>query len=317
MDQRVENYYADLVLSLGDYVLMGGDLPAQVFLESFLRLIPGVVGKQESVEAESFNDSFLDYPEYGLPTEWNGKKVPEIVQSGDHKKIADWRRKKAAEKTIHNRFDWFSKSNPSKGEIMVAKQFIPNHYVALMHTDVFVKNDMVGNTSITSLDIHDIARSCATYDITNYFIVSPLEDQQKILHTFLTFWRSEEGKEYNQSRFDAVTRVVPAIDLQDVLNQIKEKEGKNPIIISTSARFKDTEKKIIIDFYSQGRIFSLGRPILFVFGTAKGLSDNVIAQSNFLLHPIVGMSDYNHLSVRSAVAIILDRWLGINYKSEW
>jgi tRNA (guanine37-N1)-methyltransferase len=316
IDQRVEDYYADLVLSIGDYVLMGGDLPAQVFLESFLRLIPGVVGKQESVEAESFSDSFLDYPEYGLPTEWNGKKVPEIVQSGDHKKIADWRREKAAEKTIYNRFDWFIKSNPSKEAITVAKHFIPNHYVALMHTNVFVKKDVVGNTSITSLDIHDIARSSATYDITNYFIVSQLEDQQNILQTFLTFWRSEEGKEYNQSRFDAVNRVVPAMNLNDVIKQIKEKEGKDPIIISTSARFKDAEKKKIIDFYSQGRIFSLGRPVLFVFGTAKGLSDDVIERSDFLLQPIVGMSDYNHLSVRSAVAIILDRWLGINYKSE-
>ena len=76
IDTRVEKEFSDLSLSIGDYVLMGGDLPAQVFLEGFLRLIPGVVGKIESIEKESFQGPFLDYPQYGLPVEWRDKKIP-------------------------------------------------------------------------------------------------------------------------------------------------------------------------------------------------------------------------------------------------
>lgn len=311
MDARVEEFYADFVLSIGDYVLMGGDLPAQVFLEGFLRLVPGIVGKQESVEKESFSSAFLDYPEYGLPVEWEEKKVPEVVLSGNHAQIEKWRNEKAAEKTVYNRFDWFSTSNPNKEEVSLAKEFIPNHYVALMHTEILVSKDKVGNNSITSLDIHDIARSSATYGIENYFVVTPLEDQQKILKNFLDFWKSKEGKEYNLSRFNAVEKVIAAINFDDVVSKIREKEGIDPLIITTSARPVGGKQ---IDFYSQSKIFKLKRPVLIVFGTGHGLSESIIQKSDFVLCPINGMTDYNHLSVRSAAAIVLDRWLGLNSK---
>ncbi len=312
MDERVETYYADVILSIGDYVLMGGDLPAQVFLEGFLRLIPGVVGKQESVEKESFSSAFLDHPEYGLPVEWNGKKVPDVVLSGHHAEIEKWRIQKAAEKTVQNRFDWFSSSNPNENEIALAKKFIPNHYVALMHTEILVTKDRVGNNSITSLDIHDIARSSATYGIKNYFIVTPLEDQQKILMNFLDFWKSKDGKDYNLSRFDAVARVMRSVDFDDVVSKIREKEGVDPVVITTSARPVESNKQI--DFYSQGKVFKLNRPVLIVFGTGHGLSEKILQKSDYVLCPVNGMTSYNHLSVRSAAAIILDRWIGLNSK---
>ncbi|MBD3273091.1 tRNA (guanosine(37)-N1)-methyltransferase TrmD [Candidatus Dependentiae bacterium] len=313
IDQRVEDFYADLILSIGDYVVMGGDLPAQVFLESFLRLVPGVVGKFESVEKESFSGPFLDYPTYSLPKEWNGLKVPEILLSGNHAEIEKFRKKQAAKKTVLNRFDWFRSSNPKKEEIELAKEFIPNHYVALMHTQVLVQDNKEGNTSITSLDIHDIARSSATYGIKNYFVVSQLKDQQNILKSFMEFWLSDEGKEYNLSRFEAVKRIIPAFNFEDVFNKIKEKEGVEPIIITTSAK-ADNSKNIrpkIIDYSCQKEIFKKKRPVLFLFGTGKGLSYSILEKSDYLLLPVNGMTNYNHLSVRSAVAIILDRWLGL------
>jgi tRNA (guanine37-N1)-methyltransferase len=315
MDERVQNYYASEVISIGDYVLMGGDLPAQVFLEGVLRYLPGVVGKAESVEKESFSSSFFDYPEYGLPVEWKGKKIPEVVLSGNHAEIEKWRAESAAKKTVENRFDWFVQSNPLPKDIELAKKFIPNHYVALMHTGVLIQGGQRGNTSITSLDIHDVARSGATYGIKNYFIVSELEDQQKILKQFLDFWRSGEGKEYNLSRFVAVKKVVPALNLDDVVTKIKEIEGVEPLIISTSAKETDVEVEKLIDYYSQGLVFKQHRPILFVFGTGQGLCQDIVNRSDYLLLPVKGMTDYNHLSVRSAVAIILDRWLGLNVKT--
>ncbi|MFH1644431.1 MAG: tRNA (guanosine(37)-N1)-methyltransferase TrmD [bacterium] len=314
IDDRVEQHYADLVLSIGDYVLMGGDLPAQVFIEAFLRLISGVVGKTESVEKESFQTPFLDYPQFGLPKEWKGEQIPEILLSGDHAKIENWRKEQSCEKTLLNRFDWLRSQELTRAVVDLCNKFIPNHYVALMHTDVIVNNKS-GNTSITSLDIHDIARSGKTYGIKNYFVVTKIEDQLKILKEFLNFWLSDIGKEYNLSRYQAVERVLPARSLDDVIKQIREKEGTDPIIITTSA--KDFEHKEKIDFNSQGLVWKQKKPVLFLFGTGQGLSDEILQRSDYLLLPIEGLTDYNHLSVRSAAAIIMDRFLGLQPKKTY
>ncbi len=329
-DERTEKYYADKIISIGDYVVMGGDLPAQVFLEGLLRLIPNVVGKQESVEKDSFSGAFFDFPTYSLPKVWNDMSVPEVLLSGNHAKIEDWRQNSAAEQTINKRFDWFISSNPSKQEIDLAKKYIPNHYTVLMHSQVLVAGEpgtgsREGHTSITSLDIHDIARSSATYGIKNYFLVTELRDQQNILKSFLDFWMSDSGKEYNLSRFEAVKRIVPAYNFDEVVNRIKEQEGVEPIIITTSAKESNlgnmgSEETFnvpeIIDYESQSRVFSQKRPVLFVFGTGQGLADVILNRSDYLLLPIKGLSSFNHLSVRSAAAIILDRWLGLKNRFE-
>jgi|GEM_PF-7574 tRNA (guanine37-N1)-methyltransferase len=312
VDARVEQKYADEIFSIGDYVLMGGDVAAQVFLEGFLRYVPGVVGKQESVEKDSFTGAFFDYPEYGLPVEWNKMKIPEIVQSGNHGAIEQWRKDEACKKTLENRFDWIRQSQLSNEEKVQCKKHIPNHYVALMHSDVLAKKDTVGHTSVTSLDLHDIARSCATYGIENVFMVTQLDDQRAIMKEFLNFWISGKGKTYNESRFKAVSRVVTTESLDDVITTIKEKEGVAPLIVSTSA--KEYKNATHIDYFSQGTVWSHKRPVLFVFGTGHGLSENVLNKSDYLLEPLYGFTDYNHLSVRSAVAIILDRWVGLNPK---
>jgi len=318
VDVRVEQFYADKIISIGDYVMMGGDLPAQVFLESFLRLIPEVVGKQESVEHESFSKSFFDYPEYGLPKLWKDIKIPEIVLSGNHGEIEKWRKTEACKKTVLNRFDWFRSSDPSQEDIKLCKKQIPNHYVALMHTDVILKDPKhpdgrrVGHSSVTSLDLHDIARSSATYGIKNVFMVSPVIDQRAIMNELLDFWKSDDGKKYNITRFQAVSRVVPIPSFQETIEFIEKEEGKKPLVITTSAKTHEHPNKI--DYFSQGRVWSQDRPVLFIFGTAQGLCDKVIDESDFLLLPIEGMTNYAHLSVRSAVAIILDRWLGLNLK---
>jgi tRNA (guanine37-N1)-methyltransferase len=144
VDARVEEYYADKVISIGDYVLMGGDLPAQVFIEALLRHLPGVVGNESSVEQESFTGPFLDYPEYGLPVEWKGMEIPEVVRSGDHQRIAKWRCEQACKKTILKRFDWFVSSSPSKKDLALCLEMIPPHYVVLMHTQVNLKVGHIG-----------------------------------------------------------------------------------------------------------------------------------------------------------------------------
>jgi tRNA (guanine37-N1)-methyltransferase len=309
IDTRVEAHYADAVISIGDYVLMGGDIPAQVFLEGLLRLIPGIVGRQESVEKESFSGPFLDHPEYGLPVEWKGMRIPDIVQSGNHGAIEEWRQEEACKKTITCRFDWFRSAQPSAEAIKLAKKHIPNHYAALMHTQVMLKSGTVGTTSITSIDLHDTARSCSTYGIKNFFMVSPLADQQAILSTFMDFWKSEEGRLYNQSRYHAVNKVKPTYSLDEVITDITAQEGQAPIIVATSA--KTHTHNNIIDYHSQQIVWQHNRPVLFLFGTGQGLCEELLAKCDYLLIPVEGMTDYNHLSVRSAIAIVLDRWLGL------
>lgn len=312
MDARVEEHYADLLISIGDYVVMGGDLPAQVFLEGFLRLIPGIVGKQESVVGDSFQSPFFDHPAYGLPVTWENKTVPEVLRSGNHAEINRWRKEASVKNTINHRFDWFSSNRPSDDDIKLARQHIPKHYVALMHTDVNLKEGRVGSTSVASLDIHDTARACATYGVKNFFIVCPLLDQQRIVKTFLDFWMSEQGGKYNSNRQEAIRLVRQLESFEQLLAAIEAQEGVRPIIVTTSAKHHDFGIKI--DYRSQGEVWRHNRPVLFVFGTGQGLSDAILAQSDYLLVPVEGLVPYNHLSVRSAVSIILDRWLGLHPK---
>ncbi|HBS47876.1 TPA: tRNA (guanosine(37)-N1)-methyltransferase TrmD [Candidatus Dependentiae bacterium] len=314
MDERVETSFADEIISIGDYVLMGGDLPAQVFLEGFLRLIPGIVGKAESVEKESFEGPFLDYSNFGLPETWNNQDIPAVLRSGNHGEIEKWRSENATQKTILKRFDWLRKNVKKEEDMALVSKFIPSHYVALMHSDVVVKSKGCGDTSITSIDIHDIARSAATYGIKNYFVVSRLEDQHMILETFLKFWKSPEGKSYNFSRYNAVSRVEPTKSLDEALQKIETIEGKKPILIATSAQ--SHSKVPMVDFYSQGKIWEQNRPVLIIFGTGQGLSEELLEKCDYMLGPVRGIPNYNHLSVRSAAAIVLDRWLGINEISQ-
>lgn len=311
MDARVEDYYADDVVSLGDFVLMSGDTPAMVLLEGIVRLLPGVVGKTESIEKESFTGPFVDYPEYTAPVEWKGLQVPEVVRSGNHKAIHEWRHNEAVQKTVTHHFSWLRSHKLTKQDQKLVQQHLPAHYVALLHSDVLIGSERVpGTTSVTSLDIHDIARSCATYGVNGFNIVTPLQDQQKIVETLLNFWKNGPGVTYNRIRHEAVKSVTIASSLQGVIQNIHEKHGIKPLIIATSARYTDHEAAIT--FFDQERVWNQNRPILFIFGTGQGLTQECIGLADFLLPPVGGVSEFRHLSVRSAVAIILDRWLGFN-----
>jgi len=99
VDQRVVDYLVDREVSIGDFVLTGGEVPAMVLLDSIVRLIPGALGCGESAVNESFSMGLLDYPQYTRPAEYRGYAVPEVLLSGDHAKINQWRREKALEKT--------------------------------------------------------------------------------------------------------------------------------------------------------------------------------------------------------------------------
>lgn len=310
LDARVEEHYADEVISVGDFVVMGGDIPAMLLLEGLLRFMPGVVGNEESVQKDSFSGAFVDYPEYTRPVEWKGMLVPEVLRSGNHAAIEDWRQEKAAQKTALHHFNWFRSVPTNQKEQVLVKKYIPNHYVALMHGQIRLKEGRVGTTSVTSLDIHDIARSSATYGLQQFFIVTPLEDQKKLVQTMLDFWNDEKiGGDYNKHRHEAVRLVSLQHDLDEVIAEIEKKEGKKPIIIGTSARSQDMHDAIT--YFDQEKVWQHNRPILFLFGTGFGMSDELLQRCDYMLLPLEGLSKFNHLSVRSAAAIIFDKWLGV------
>lgn len=116
VDERVIQHLIDDELSIGDYVLTGGEPAAMVIVDAASRFIPGVVGKEESVRHDSFSQGILDYPHYTRPRDFRGMKVPQVLFSGDHKKIESWRRRKALEKTYIRRPDLLEKRELSSDE---------------------------------------------------------------------------------------------------------------------------------------------------------------------------------------------------------
>ena len=105
IDERIRKTLVDCEISIGDYVLSGGELAVFVFIDSLIRLIPGVVSCKDSIKNESFENNLLDFPHYTKPRDFRGLKVPQVLLSGDHEKIANWRRKKALEATKKKRPD--------------------------------------------------------------------------------------------------------------------------------------------------------------------------------------------------------------------
>lgn len=109
IDERFSDLCVDLEYSVGDFVLSGGEIAAMAFIDSVARLLPGALGNFESTHEESFSDGFLEYPQYTRPEVFAGKQVPEVLLSGDHKKIAQWRREQAFRRTKERRPDLIKK----------------------------------------------------------------------------------------------------------------------------------------------------------------------------------------------------------------
>lgn len=176
--------------------------------------------------------------------------------------------------------------------------------IALLHHPVVDKDDQIYTTAITNIDVHDIARSACTYGLSQYYLVSPITAQRELAATIADFWTEGPGLKRNRDR----TQAMELVNVNEDLNQCIERErnlvGTKPLLITTSA--KPAEKKSIS--YEKGRQLIAQHPsTILIFGTGYGLAPSILEQSDYLLAPIDGAGHYNHLSVRSAAAIILDR----------
>ena len=122
IDERVLEEVVTDYVSIGDYVLTGGELPAMVMIDTISRLVPGVLNNDVSAETESFQDSLLEYPQYSRPEEWRGKKVPPILLSGHHANVEKWRREQSVIRTAKNRPDLIEKAQLTKEEQKLAEE---------------------------------------------------------------------------------------------------------------------------------------------------------------------------------------------------
>ena len=122
VDERVIEAIVDEEISVGDYVLTGGELPALILADSISRMLPGVLANEDAFTDESHFNSLLEYPQYTRPYEWQGKAVPDILLSGHHANIEKWRREKSLERTYNRRPDMLSKAELSKKDIEYLRQ---------------------------------------------------------------------------------------------------------------------------------------------------------------------------------------------------
>jgi hypothetical protein len=182
-------------------------------------------------------------------------------------------------------------------------------YVGLVHYPVLGKQGETITTSVTNLDIHDIARSCRTFGVKKYFIITPLKIQQTLVQRILGHWKKDESGFYNPDRQNALASA-EVIDSVELAQQEVTKTEQNQVkIVVTGARF---DSSLEVNQMMQSVFVDKGS-ILLLFGTGHGLEKAVVESADYALAPILGNAHdgYNHLSVRSAAAIYL------NQISEW
>ena len=307
IDERVKAF-VDEEISVGDYTLSGGEPAANIVIDAVTRLIPGVLGNENSTADESFSDGLLEYPQYTRPEEFRGMKVPEVLLSGDHQRVKDWRREQSLAITGKHRPDLMKAVNLTGLAIAGKKPPRAPIYVALLHHPVYDKNRQVVTTAVTNMDIHDICRAGKTYGIQGVYVVTPVKPLQKLALKIIDHWEVGYGSQYNTTRKDALALARISDNLDETIIDIEKEHGQKPLLVVTSARDTGTERTSFVTL--QDMLQRMTRPFLVIFGTGWGLTETIISQADYVLEAVEGDSDYNHLSVRSAAAIILDRLLG-------
>jgi hypothetical protein len=180
--------------------------------------------------------------------------------------------------------------------------------VVLLHDKMVDKTGLQVTTSVTLIDVHDISRSCRTYGVNSLFISHPSQTMRALVRTLKAHWDGGFGESYNPNRKDALSVVSIVTDLDEAIMQIDKRTGKLPKLIATSAHHGTGRTS----FENMTHIMAESDlPFLLMFGTGWGMSDELLGRADYLLDPIDGPTDYNHLSVRGAAAIALDRLRGV------
>lgn len=179
-------------------------------------------------------------------------------------------------------------------------------YCGLVHHPVLDRSGNEVTTSVTNIDVHDIARSARTFGLRGYFVIHPITAQRPVVERIVDHWCSDKGRVRGPDRAEALALVQVVSSISEALQTVERKEGRPPRVWVTSAQPSTGTQTTTFDDAAQ-RLRTEKEPTLLLFGTGHGLAARVIEQADTLLEPIVGVDGYNHLSVRAAVAIILSR----------
>lgn len=301
LDERFIEKRVDREISMGDFVLTGGEIPAMAVIDAMARLVPGVIGKESAVVEDSFFRGMLDHPHYTRPSEWDGVPAPDVLLSGHAAEIENWRRSEAAARTLARRPELISKAN--------IRQYLPKGvYVALVHSPVLDRKGEKTTAAVTGLDLSDIGRSCRTYGLDRFLVTTPLASQRDLVKTMAAHWTGGTGGDVNPDRKEAfgTIKIFPSLDR--ATEWVTRREKEPPLIIGTTARRREGGFHWL---EAKRRILREKKPVLFVFGTGSGLHEEVLGRCHIVLQPLSGgFGDYNHLSVRTAVGVVLDRFFG-------
>lgn len=183
----------------------------------------------------------------------------------------------------------------------------PDVSLALLHDRMVDKQGKLVTTSITMIDVHDIARSSRTYGLSQFFVAHPSALMRKLTRTLRTHWQEGFGAAYNPNRKDALSILEVVDDLDEAIGRVESRTHRFPKVIATSAR--DGGARVSF-FDLRAQMHDDPGPYLILLGTGWGMSDELLSRATLFLEPIYGPGDYNHLSVRAAAAIALDRLLG-------
>jgi len=182
----------------------------------------------------------------------------------------------------------------------------PDLSVMLLHDQMVNKAGELVTTSITLIDIHDIARSARTYGVTSLYVAHPSPRLRHLAQTVQIHWQQGFGAAYNPNRKEALELVDIVYDLDEAIHKIALRSGKTPTLVATSARAGGRR----IGFQElREKIHDEAAPFALMLGTGWGMSETLLKRAHLFLEPVQAPSDYNHLSVRSACAIMLDRLL--------
>jgi hypothetical protein len=179
-------------------------------------------------------------------------------------------------------------------------------YLALVHNPIYNKLGEKITTTVTNYDLHDISRAAKTYDVKKYYVVNHLKSQQELVQRVKDYWTGGRGADYCYNRHQAFSMLEITDDLAEVKSKIETETGKKPLLVATDAKeFPNSiSYKKLRDNFKETE-----QPYLLIFGTGYGLTEDTLADCDYILDPIWGRGDFNHLSVRSAASIIMDRLL--------
>lgn len=186
---------------------------------------------------------------------------------------------------------------------------LPQMFIALVHFPVYNKAREIVVSSLTTINLHDLSRIATTYGTLGCYVVTPLQRQQEVARQMITHWTRGYGATYNPTRAEALQHLCITDTLEEVQQDIVRRCGKTPQMIATDAR---RFAGCISYAELRQRIWQKEDVFLLLLGTAWGLTEELIRSCQYILSPITGFTAYNHLPVRVAAGILLDRLLGEN-----